>query len=241
MNELNKIIKKILFIVQLIFAQTPSEIENPAIYEINKEPGRATFFHFESKELAKTNKLSQSANFQSLNGIWKFNWVRDPANRPKDFYKPEFDDSEWDDFSVPANWEINGYGIPIYLNHPYEFTYEPNPPDIPDGYNPVGSYRKKFRIGNDWANHRIVLHFGAVKSAFFLWINGQKVGYSQGSKLPAEFDITDYIKIGNNLVALEVYRWSDGTYLECQDFWRISGIERDVYLMAEPKIRIVDF
>ena len=241
MNELKKLITNILFIVQLIFAQTPSEIENPAIYEINKEPGRATFFHFESKELAKTNELSQSANFQSLNGIWKFNWVRDPANRPKDFYKLEFDDSKWDDFSVPANWEINGYGIPIYLNHPYEFTYEPNPPDIPDGYNPVGSYRKKFTIRNDWANHRIVLHFGAVKSAFFLWINGQKVGYSQGSKLPAEFDITDYIKIGNNLVALEVYRWSDGTYLECQDFWRISGIERDVYLMAEPKIRIVDF
>ena len=167
--------------------------------------------------------------------------MRDPAERPKNFYRPRFNDRNWDNLLVPSNWELSGYGVPIYLNHPYEFSYDPDPPNIPEGYNPVGSYRKRFVIPPSWENRDIILHFGAVKSAFFIWINGKKVGYSQGSKLPAEFDITDYVKIGENLVALQVYRWSDGTYLECQDFWRISGIERDVFLAAEPKVKISDF
>ena len=167
--------------------------------------------------------------------------MRDPAERPKNFYRPRFNDRNWDNLLVPSNWELSGYGVPIYLNHPYEFSYDPDPPNIPKGYNPVGSYRKRFVIPPSWKNRDIILHFGAVKSAFFIWINGKKVGYSQGSKLPAEFDITDYVKIGENLVALQVYRWSDGTYLECQDFWRISGIERDVFLAAEPKVKISDF
>jgi beta-galactosidase len=222
-------------------SQTPPEIQDPSVIEINKLPARASFFNFESKELAKENDYSKSNYYQSLNGIWKFHWVRDPADRPTEFFKPYLDDSGWDDFQVPANWEVNGYGVPIYLNHPYEFSYKPNPPNIPEGYNPVGSYRKEFNIPDYWDDRRIVIHFGAVKSAFFIWVNGLKVGYSQGSKLPAEFDITDFVKVGENLIALEVYRWSDGTYLECQDFWRISGIERDVYLVAEPKIRIQDF
>ena len=226
----------------MIFAaNTPTEIEDPAVIEINKMPARATFFNYESKALAKTNDPSQSKYYQSLNGGWKFNWVRDPADRPMDFYQTDYDDSGWNEIHVPANWEINGYGVPIYLNHPYEFSYNPDPPNIPDGYNPVGSYRKEFIIPSTWEDHRLVIHFGAVKSAFFLWMNGQKVGYSQGSKLPAEFDVTEYVKTGRNLVALQVYRWSDGTYLECQDFWRISGIERDVFLAAEPKLRISDF
>ncbi|SVB95152.1 uncharacterized protein METZ01_LOCUS248006, partial [marine metagenome] len=225
----------------MLFAQTPTEIEDPSIVEINKLPPRATFFNFESKALAKIGNEPQSKYYQSLNGTWKFNWVRDPADRPLDFFKSNYDDSGWDNISVPANWEINGFGVPIYLNHPYEFSYNPDPPNIPDGYNPVGSYRKEFFMPAPWVGRRIVIHFGAVKSAFFIWVNGQKVGYSQGSKLPAEFDITEFVKTGKNGVALEVYRWSDGSYLECQDFWRISGIERDVYLAAEPKIRIADF
>ena len=131
---------------------------------------------------------------------------------------------------VPSNWEINGYGVPIYLNHPYEFSYNPDPPHTPEDYNPVGSYRKEFEIPEGWKDRRVVIHFGAVKSAFFIWVNGQRVGYSQGSKLPAEFDITEQIELGQNILAIQVYRWSDGSYLECQDFWRISGIERDCLL-----------
>ncbi len=237
----NIIIKFHLSIFMILLAKTPHAIEDQTIVEVNKLPPRATFFNFESKRLAKINDPSRSDYYQSLNGEWKFNWVRDPADRPIEFFLPDFDDSGWDNFKVPANWEINGYGVPIYLNHPYEFSYNPEPPYIPNGYNPVGSYRKEFIIPLSWENHRIIIYFGAVKSAFFIWINGQKVGYSQGSKLPAEFDITKYVKSGVNLVALEVYRWSDGTYLECQDFWRISGIEREVFIAAEPKIRIADF
>ena len=224
-----------------MFAQSPPEIEDPSIVEINKLPPRATIFNFESKNLAINDNPEHTQYYQSLNGIWKFNWVRNPDDRPLDFFEPNFNDSSWDDFHVPANWEINGYGVPIYLNHPYEFSYHPEPPTIPDGHNPVGSYRRSFTIPEKWKNRGIVIHFGAVKSAFFIWVNGEKVGYSQGSKLPAEFDITEFISIGKNSVALQVYRWSDGSYLECQDFWRISGIERDVYLAAEPKLRIADF
>ncbi len=225
----------------ILLANSPSAIEDPNIVEVNKLPPRATFFNFESKKLARKADFAHSEYYQSLNGLWKFHWVKDPADRPIDFFLPDYNDTSWDDFLVPANWEINGYGVPIYLNHPYEFSYDPEPPFIPSGYNPVGSYRKKFTIPNTWENRRIIVHFGAVKSAFFIWINGNKVGYSQGSKLPAEFDITEYVKTGDNLISLEVYRWSDGSYLECQDFWRISGIERDVFLIAEPKIRIEDF
>ena len=215
--------------------------EDPSIIEINKESARSTFFAYESRSLADSNDLRRSHFYQSLNGNWAFHWVSSPDDRPKDVFRREFNDIDWDSINVPANWEINGYGVPIYLNHPYEFTYDPAPPDIPDDYNPVGSYRRHFNIPKDWLNNRILIHFGAVKSAFYIWVNGEKVGYSQGSKLPAEFDITDHVRADENVVALEVYRWSDGSFLECQDFWRISGIERDVYLYAEPKVRIVDF
>ena len=219
----------------------PPEIQDPSIVEVGKMPARATLFNFESRQLARSDDRSRSRYFKSLNGSWKFNWVRDPSDRPVDFHRMDFEDVDWDDIDVPSNWELNGYGVPIYLNHPYEFSYDPDPPKIPEGYNPVGSYRKEFMIPSNWEGRDIIIHFGAVKSAFFIWVNGRQVGYSQGSKLPAEFDITEYVRTGKNLVALEVYRWSDGTYLECQDFWRISGIERDVSLFAEPRIRIADF
>lgn len=231
-----------LFISVTAISQTLDSVwENPDITEIDKLPPRASFFAYENTALAADGKEENSERFLSLNGTWKFNWVRDVADRPTGFFKEDFDTSGWDDIAVPGNWELQGYGIPIYVNHPYEFkTKNPEPPDIPDGYNPVGSYKRSFTFPETWKGQKVYIHFGAVKSAFYIWVNGQKVGYSQGSKLPAEFDITPYVKSGTNQVALEVYRWSDGSFLECQDFWRISGIERDVYLYSTPLTHIAD-
>lgn len=226
----------------------PSELQTPEVVSVNRMPMRAQAFAFENKELAAKRRKEDSAYFLSLNGNWKFNWVQDPNKRPLDFYKSEFEDTDWKDFMVPANWEVNGYGLPIYVNHPYEFTgrkkmrAQLNPPfDIPDDNNPVGSYRKTFTLSSGWNGRKIFIHLGAIKSAFFIWVNGKKVGYSEDSKLAAEFDITSYVMAGDNLVALEVYRWSDGSYLECQDMWRISGIERDVYLYSTPELDVRDF
>jgi len=180
-----------------------------------------------------------------LNGTWKFNISSNPAQRPADFYQSSYDVSGWADIKVPANWECEGFDTAIYVNQSYPFWgiegKRPNPPQIPHAYNPVGSYKRTFSIPENWSDRRIVIHLGAVKSAFYIWVNGEKVGYSEGSKTAAEFDITDYIQTGENDLALEVYRWSTGSYLEAQDFWRISGIERDVYLMATPKVHIRDY
>jgi beta-galactosidase len=212
-----------------IVGQQVNDWENPAVFATNKEPSHATLFPYETRELALGRDEDRSAYYRLLSGSWKFNWVRAPAERPADFYREDFDE----------NWEVNGYGVPIYLNHPYEF--EKNPPYIHNDYNPVGSYRRNFTMPEDWAGREIFIHLGAVKSAMYIWVNGQRVGYSQGSKLPAEFNITRYVRTGANTLALEVYRWSDGSYLECQDFWRISGIERDVFLWAAPKVHVRDF
>lgn len=211
-------------------------------------PMRASSFGFESVDAAMKIEKEKSVNFISLNGVWKFNWVKNPNDRPKDFYKVDFDDSKWDNFKVPANWEVNGYGTPIYINHGYEFAGKTNmggkmnPPfDIPENNNPVGSYRRKVIVPNNWDGRQVFIHLGAVKSAFFIYVNGKKVGYSEDSKMAAEFDITKWVRSGENTIALQVYRWSDGSYLECQDMFRISGIERDVYLYSTPKINIRDF
>lgn len=242
-----------LFIFNHAQAQTassalPNELLDPEVVALNRMPMRAQGFAFESVEMAKSAEKEKSGNFLSLNGTWKFHWVQNPHDRPRDFYRAEFDDGKWSDFKVPANWETNGYGLPIYVNHPYEFTGKKvmggklNPPyDIPDDNNPVGSYRRIFVLPEDWDGKQVFIHLGAVKSAFYIWVNGVKVGYSTDSKLAAEFDITKYVKPGENLVALQVYRWSAGSYLECQDMWRISGIERDVYLYATPKVDVRDF
>jgi len=215
--------------------------DNPDVIGINKEDPHCTMLTYPNEESAFLMVRPPSPNYISLNGQWKFNWVRKPADRPLDFYQTDFDDSSWDEIAVPGNWEFLGYGVPIYVNIPYEFTYEPDPPNIPHDYNPVGSYRTTFSIPADWDGKQVYLHFGAVKSAMYVWVNGQKVGYSQDSKTPAEFNITSYIQSGTNQLAVEVYRWSDGTWLECQDFWRISGIERDVYLLATEPIHIRDY
>ena len=220
-------------------AQTVPDWEDPDVIGIYKEEPHASLFPFESRGLAVARERGDSEFFQLLNGDWRFNWARSPGERPTDFFQADFDDSAWDFIPVPSNWEVQGYGIPIYVNQPYEF--EKNPPFIHHDYNPVGSYRTTFQLPDNWDDREIFIHFGAVKSAMYLWVNGQKVGYSQGAKLPAEFDITEYVHPGENLLAVEVYRWSDGSYLECQDFWRISGIERDVFLWAAPKTHIRDF
>jgi len=215
--------------------------ENPGIISINKIDAHSTLIPYHKVDLAIDGEIENSCYYKSLAGNWKFNWSENPEKRPKDFYKMNYDDSNWDIIPVPSNWELLGYGVPIYVNQPYAWTYNPKPPFVPHDDNPVGSYKTIFTIPKDWKNREILLHFGAVKSAMYVWINGQKVGYSQGSKLPAEFNITKFIKKGKNTLAVEVYRWSDGSYLECQDFWRISGIERDVYLWSVPKVHIYDF
>ena len=222
-------------------AQSLPEWQDPGIVQVNREDPHTTRFSFKTLDEALTADRRQSPNLISLNGTWKFHWSPNPASRPEDFYRTGFRDRKWDDIEVPSNWELKGYGVPIYVNIPYEWTSDPQPPSVPTGHNPVGSYRRTFTIPDSWSGQEVFIHFGAVKSAFYLWINGKKVGYSQGSKTPAEFRITPYIQEGNNLVAVEVYRWSDGSWLECQDFWRISGIEREVYLEARPLRYIHDF
>jgi beta-galactosidase len=230
---------------QLLWAapqETVNDWENPRVFSINAELPHATFVPFPELSQALQLKANNSPWYKSLNGLWKFNWVPKPADIPANFWLPDYDDSRWKEIEVPSNWEIQGYGIPIYVNSDYEFSPEnPQPPNIPHDNNPVGSYRLFFTVPESWRGLDVFIHFGGVKSAFYLWINGQKVGYSEDSKTPAEFKITPYLKPGKNLVALQVYRWSDGSYLECQDMWRISGIERDVYLYAAPPVRIRDF
>ena len=236
----------LLILIRIILTggqeQNTNDWENPRVFAINKEAPQATFISFPDLKQALSKEPRQSPWYKSLNGRWKFNWVPKPADRPLDFWRPDYDDSRWKEIEVPSNWELQGYGIPIYVNSRYDFApRNPQPPEIPHENNPVGSYRLKFTVPESWKDLEVFIHFGAVKSAFYLWVNGQKVGYSQDSKTPAEFKITPYLKSGENLLALEVYRYSDGSYLECQDFWRISGIERDVYLYAAPRTRIRDF
>lgn len=213
--------------------------ENPQVVGRNKERPRATFFAFSNRQNALQNDQTKSPHFRSLNGTWKFHFVKKPSERPVDFYKEDYDVSQWNEISVPGNWELQGFGTPIYTD--VEYPFPSNPPLIPHDYNPVGSYRRDFEIPANWINRQVFLHFGAAKSAMYVWVNGRKVGYSQGSKTPAEFDITKFIKEGKNNLACELYRFSDGAYLEGQDYWKISGLERDVYLYSRPNVHIRDF
>ncbi len=230
-------------------AEKAPDWENQHVIEINKEAPHATLIPYSSKSAAQKLDRTASKWRQSLNGNWKFHWAKDPDNRPVDFYKPDFDVSGWDNITVPSNWQIEGFGVPLYVNTRYPF--QKNPPHVmgtpPKDYtaykhrNPVGSYRTTFQVPARWKNREISIVFDGVNSAFYLWVNGQKVGYSQGSRTPAEFNITSYLQDGENTLAAEVYRHSDGAYLECQDFWRLSGIYRNVYLQAAPKLHIQDF
>ncbi|TKG88140.1 DUF4981 domain-containing protein [Puteibacter caeruleilacunae] len=223
--------------------------ENEQIIGINKEVAHSYYIPYENINQAIADYPNNSAWYQSLNGDWKFNWVKHPDLRPKDFFKTDFDVSYWDDIPVPSNWQMHGYGKPIYTNVPYPFKKKPPfiMEEVPDHFtkkelpNPVGSYRREFELPGNWTEREVFVHFAGVKSAMYVWINGQKVGYSQGSMTPAEFNITKYLKPGKNIIAAEVYRWSDGSYLEDQDFWRLSGIYRDVFLYAVPKMHLWDF
>ena len=215
--------------------------ENHHVLQINREPARAYFMPYGT---------SQGDRMMSLNGVWKFNWTKTPDVRVTDFYKADFNDASWNGFKVPANWEVNGYGTPIYASAGYVFRIDPpyvmkEPKQKYTTYderNPVGQYRRSFELPAGWEQSgQTFLRFDGVMSAFYVWINGEKVGYSQGSMEPSEFNITSYLKAGTNQIAVEVYRYSDGSYLEDQDFWRFGGIHRDVTLFHTPDIRIRDF
>ena len=220
------------------FVKVP-EWEDPQVIGQNKEPGHCTLVPYPNTRTALKCEQQASRFYKSLNGKWKFNWVSKPSDRPVDFYKPRYDVSKWDEIPVPSNWQMHGYGRPIYLNMRY--PYPVNPPYIPHDYNPVGSYRTDFRVPGTWKNRQVFLHFDGVKSASYIWINGRKVGYSQDSMLPAEFNVTKYLKRGKNTLAVEVYRWSDSSYLEDQDMWRLAGIYRNVYLFSTPQVHVRDF
>ena len=212
----------------------------------NKLAPHAYVWPFENEKALSERNHESSPWYQTLNGKWKFHWTKNPDNRPKDFYKPSFYTGGWADINVPGNWERQGYGTAIYVNETYEFddpmfNFKKNPPLVPYAENEVGSYRRTFTIPKTWDGRRVVLCCEGVISFYYVWINGEKLGYNQGSKTPAEWDITDLLQPGENTVALEVYRWSSGSYLECQDMWRLSGIERSVYLYSTPKQYIADY
>lgn len=230
-----------IFIFAIAFSQEQEQNlhHNHQIFGLNKLAPRASFFPFEKAGLCSLQEIEKSERFLDLNGQWKFHWVRSPKDRSMDFYQVNLDDSQWDEIPVPANWEVEDYDYPIYLDERYPFST--TWPDVPEDYNPVGSYRKTFSIEKEWLNEDVILHFAGAKSAMYLYINGQFVGYSQGSKTPAEFLLNDYIKEGENLIAMQMYRWSDASYLESQDMLRMSGIEREVYIYSQPKVSIADF
>ncbi len=227
----------------------PHDWENIAVLQINREPARATFVPFAEEKQALAVDREASPFYLSLNGTWRFHWVPRPEDRPVDFFRTDFDDSSWVDFPVPANWETHGYGTPIYLGSGYPFKIDPprvtSEPKLGDtAYterDPVGSYRRTFDLPDGWKGRRVFLHFDGVQSAFYVWINGVRVGYSTGSMSPSEFDITSQVRPGKNQIAVEVYKWSAGSYLEDQDMWRLGGIQRSVYLYSTAAARIRDF
>ena len=224
-------------------AQTFQEWKDPRTNAVNRAPMHANYFAYESDDVAKKGIKENSSNFMSLNGVWKFNWVKDADSRPTDFWKTGFNDKGWDDIPVPGVWELHGYGDPIYVNIGYAWRnqFENNPPFVPTENNHVGSYRKEIMVPVSWKGKDIIAHFGSVTSNLYLWVNGKYVGYSEDSKLEAEFNLTPYLKPGQkNLIAFQVFRWCDGTYLEDQDFFRYSGVGRDCYLYARNKKRIED-
>ena len=220
----------LVFILFGFFLNAQDYHQNHEVFAVNKEDPHPQLFPYNNVPAAFLNQKENSPWFKSLNGYWKFNWVKNPNDRPKDFFKENFDDSTWEYFPVPANWEVHGLDYPIYLDEKYPFTT--TWPKVPENYNPVGSYRKVFKIPENWNKREIFLHFGAVKSALYVWINGKSVGFSQGSKTPAEFNITKHLQKGKNTLAIQIYRWSDASYIESQDMLRLSGIEREVYLYA---------
>lgn len=212
--------------------------ENPEIFAVGKEAPRATALPFADETAALSGGEERSPFVLRLDGDWKFRWSPRPDARPAGFFEESFDDTAWGTFPVPGNWEIGGFGVPVYSN--IEYVFPKDAPRIPHDDNPVGSYRRRFTLPGDWAGRRVFLHFESGATAMYVWVNGRKVGYSQVTKVPAEFEITDFLRSGENLLAVEAYRWSDGSYLEDQDFWRLSGFDRGVYLYSTAQARVRD-
>ncbi len=231
-----------LALIGLAASAQKDEWKNPEVNAVNRAQMHTNYFAYESDAAAQKGCKESSDNFMTLNGLWKFNWVRNSDARPMDFYRTDFNDRGWDTMKVPAIWELNGYGDPLYVNTGYAWRHQfrNNPPEIPVDENHVGSYRKEIVLPDGWKGKDIIAHFGSVTSNIYLWVNGKFVGYSEDSKLEAEFDLTNYLKPGKNLIAFQVFRWCDGTYLEDQDFFRFSGVGRDCYLYARGKQRIED-
>ena len=217
----------------------PPAWQDQSVFEINRDMPHAHFIPFATAGQARTEDKWQSPLIQSLNGTWKFNLAHNPSERPHWFFMDDFDTRKWDEILVPANWEVVGFDYPIYTN--VQYPHDRTPPTIQAHYNPVGSYKRTFEIPAEWDGSDVIIHFGAVSSAMNIWVNEQFVGYSEDSKTPAEFNITKYLKEGKNSLAVEIFRWSDASYLEDQDFWRLSGITRDVYLKARKQTHIIDF
>ena len=223
-------------------AQNFNEWKDPEVNSVNRSTMHTNYFAYASADEAKAGIKENSKNFMTLNGLWKFNWVRNADARPTDFFQTNFNDKGWDNIKVPGVWELNGYGDPIYVNVGYAWRsqFKNNPPFVPVENNHVGSYRKEITLPADWKGKEIFAHFGSVTSNMYLWVNGRYVGYSEDSKLEAEFNLTNYLKPGKNIIAFQVFRWCDGTYLEDQDFFRYSGVGRDCYLYARDKKYIQD-
>ncbi|MDR2917121.1 MAG: DUF4981 domain-containing protein [Tannerella sp.] len=243
--------KKVLFSIILsvilgvltVYAQPEAKPywQDVQVVAVNKEKPRTEFMSFADRAAALNKNFEQSSYYQSLNGTWKFFFVDSYRDLPADITSVDVSTSSWNDITVPGNWEVQGYGVAIYTNHGYEFkARNPQPPLLPEA-NPVGVYRREFEIPETWDGRDVYLHIGGAKSGLYVYVNGKEVGYSEDSKNPAEFLINKHLQPGKNIITLKIYRWSTGSYLECQDFWRISGIERDVYLWSQPKIAINDF
>ena len=220
-------------------AQLHPDYENPEVFERNQEPPHATLIPFANINQAMELGRKSSPFHHSLNGLWKFHWAENPKQAPEEFYKPGYDRDDWQEISVPSNWQMEGFGYPLFRNvglpHPHD------PPEVPRDFNPVGSYFRAFEVPSDWNGKQVFLHFEGVHSASYVWINGKEVGYNQGGMEPAEYNITEYLKRGKNRIAVKVLRYSDGSYMEDQDTWRLSGIYRDVYLVATPDLHIRDY
>lgn len=229
----------LFFIAGFLSSYGQSEWENPTVFAINKEKARTTSIPYDSQERAIEDDYDRSLYYRSLDGQWKFHWVAKPVLKPNDFYRENYDDSNWGFIPVPGNWEFNGFGIPVYTNSIYPFPKDP--PHVNKDDNPVGSYRYEFSIPENWGERRTFLHFECGTTAMYVWVNGKRVGYTENAKSPAEFDITNFVRTGKNILACEVYKYSDGSYLEDQDMWRLGGISRSVYLYSTDQIRIRDF
>ena len=229
--------------VSSVYAQKLPVWQDPNVNQVNREARHAHFFAFENEEMARQGDKSKSERYLSMEGMWKFNFVKNHQDAPAGFYGLKYDDSKWVDFPVPGLFELNGYGDKIYKNMGYAWctTFKNNPPYIGETNNYTGSYRKTFELPANWKGQEVFFHVGSATSNLSVWVNGKYVGYSEDSKVAAEFNITKYLKSGKNLIAMQIMRWCDGSYLEDQDFWRFTGIAREVYLYSTPKVRIQDF